>query len=111
MDMNAMNRYSGSYARSIVAATPEDMLAEPRRKPARGLSDEQMALMEREAATLDREFRVIQKGYGRDHLALTLAVGYVRNLLANARVVRYLAQRHAVILAELQKIAEFQATA
>ena len=111
MDMNAMNKYSISYAKSIVVATPEELLAEPRRKPSRGLTDDQLALMERESATLDREFRIIEKDYGRDHLVLTLAVGYVRSLLGNARTVRYLAQYHPMILAEFQKITEFQAAA
>lgn len=111
MDMNSMNKYSISYARSIVAATQDDLLAEPRRKPARGLTEDQIAVMERESAALDREFRIIEKDYGRDHLVLTLAVGYVRGLLGNARVVRYLAQYHSTILGEFQKIAEFQAAA
>jgi hypothetical protein len=111
MDMNAMNKYTISFAKSIVAATREELLAEPRRKPARGLTEDQIALMERESATLDREFRIIEKDYGRDHLVLTLAVGYVRGLLANARVVRYLAQYHPMILTEFQKITEFQAAA
>lgn len=111
MDMNSMNKYSISYAKSIVAATPEGLLAESRRKPSRGLTDEQLTLMERESATLDREFRIIEKDYGRDHLVLTLAVGYVRSLLGNARTVRYLAQYHPLILTEFQKITEFQAAA
>ncbi|WBO22518.1 plasmid partitioning protein RepB C-terminal domain-containing protein [Sphingomonas abietis] len=110
-DMNAMNKYSISYAKSIVAATPEELLAEPRRKPSRGLTEDQLALMERESATLDREFRIIEKDYGSDHLVLTLAVGYVRSLLGNARAIRYLAQYHPMILAEFQKITEFQAAA
>lgn len=109
--MNSMNKYSITLAKTIVAATPENLLAEPRRKPARGLTEDQLALMERESATLDREFKIIEKDYGRDHLDLTLAVGYVRALLSNARVVRYLAQYHPMILAEFQKIAEFQAAA
>jgi hypothetical protein len=45
---------------------------------------------------------------GADHLDLVLATGYVGRLLANARVVRYLAQKHPEILAEFQKIAELQ---
>lgn len=41
-----------------------------------------------------------------DRLDLVLAIGYVGRLLANARVVRYLAQFHPEILAEFQKIVE-----
>ncbi|GBQ56945.1 plasmid partitioning protein RepB C-terminal domain-containing protein [Komagataeibacter swingsii] len=111
MAMNSMNKYSVSYAKSIVTATREDFLVAPRRRPARGLTEDQITTMERESATLDREFRIIERDYGRDHLVLTLAIGYVRALLDNVRVVRHLAQYHPMILAEFQKIVEFQPTA
>ncbi len=109
--MIAMNRYSISYARSLVAATPDDQIVEGRRKASHGLSDDQIALMERETANLDREFKMIERSYGADHLDLVLATGYVARLLANVRIVRYLAQHHSEILAEFQKIADFQKAA
>lgn len=109
--MIAMNRYSTTYAKSLVAATSEDQIVEGKKKAVRGLSDAQMALMERESANLDREFRVIEQSYGTDHLDLVLATGYVGRLLGNARVVRYLAQHHADILGEFQKITELQKAA
>lgn len=108
--MVTMNRYSTGYAKSIVAGTPADQLVE-RRKPVRGLTDAQVALMERESAELDREFKLIEQDYGRDHLDLVLASGYITRLLGNARVVRHLAQHHADLLSEFQKIAEFQKAA
>ncbi len=108
--MNAMNKYTINYAKSLVAATHSDFLVDGRSK-SKGLTEEQIALMERESETLDREFKIIEKDYSQDHLDLTLAVGYVRNLLGNARVVRYLAQYHPMVLAEFQKIADFQAAA
>lgn len=109
--MIAMNRYSISYARSLVAATPDDQIVEGRRKASHGLSDDQIALMERESANLDREFKMIEQSYGTDHLDLVLATGYVARLLANVRIVRYLAQHHSEILAEFQKIADLQKAA
>lgn len=109
--MIAMNRYSISYARSLVAATPDDQIVEGRRKASHGLSDDQIALMERESANLDREFKMIEQSYGADHLDLVLATGYLARLLSNVRVVRYLAQHHSEILAEFQKIADLQKAA
>lgn len=109
--MVAMNRYSTPYAKSIVAGTPQEQLVAPRPKAMRGLTDAQIALMERETADLDREFRLIEQGYGEDHLDLVLAAGYVSRLLGNARVVRHLAQFHADLLSEFQKIADFQKAA
>lgn len=109
--MIAMNRYSTNYAQSLVAATPDDQMVEGRRKAVRGLTADQMALMERESANLDREFKMIEQTYGADHLDLVLATGYVGRLLGNARVVRHLAQHYADILAEFQKIADLQKAA
>ncbi|AQS89146.1 RepB plasmid partition protein [Neoasaia chiangmaiensis NBRC 101099] len=111
MAMNAMSKYSVSYAKSIVAATRKDLLVQPRQKQVRGLAEAQIATMEHESATLDREFKIIEKDYGQDHLILILAVGYIRALLSNARVVRYLAQYHPVVLPEFQKVEAFQAAA
>ena len=108
--MVAMNRYTISYSRSLVAATPEDQLAEEKKKVVKGLTSEQIERMEVEAANLQREFRLIEQDYGADHLDLVLATGYVARLLGNARIVGYLARRHPELLAEFQKIAELRQT-
>lgn len=102
--MVAMNRYNLSYARSLVAATPEDLLTRKKSKTLMGLTADQIALMEKESAKLQRNFKLIEKDYGADHLDLVLASGYVERLLSNARVVGYLAQCHPEILGEFQKL-------
>lgn len=110
--MVAMNKYTIGYARSLVAATPQAQLAEGYRpKSVKGLSSEQVALMERESANLDREFRIAEQSYGTDHLDLVLANGYLGKLLGNARVVRYLAQHQQEILLEFQKLVEVEGAA
>lgn len=110
--MVAMNKYTIGYAKSLVAATPQSQLAEPTRpKTIRGLSSEQMALMERESTNLEREFKMAEQAYGTNHLDLVLAKGYLGRLLGNSRIVRYLAQHQQEILAEFQKIAEMDAKA
>lgn len=105
--MVAMNKYTIGYAKSLVAATPQDQLADPHRpKVVKGLSGSQIALMERESTNLEREFRIAEEAYGTNHLDLVVAKGYLGKLLSNERVTRFLAQRHQDIFAELQKIAE-----
>jgi RepB plasmid partitioning protein/ParB-like nuclease domain len=105
--MIAMNKFSINYARSLVGATPKSQLVDSSQpKHVVGLSDAQMALMEQESASLDREFRLIEKNYGADNLDLVVASGYVGRLLSNARIVRYLAQRYPELLSEFQKIVE-----
>jgi hypothetical protein len=110
--MIAMNNFSNSYVRSLVAATPRNQLAAgytPR--PPKGLSDEQLALMERESASLAREFKVAEQTYGTDHLDLVLTVGYLSKLLRNGRVVGYLAKHFQELLFEFQRITESEANA
>lgn len=103
--MIAMNRFSVSYAKSIVAATSPQMLAENRKRRGKSLSAAQIALMQHESENLEREFRAIEKSYGADHLDLTLALGYVGGLMESAAMVRYLAHKWPEILAVFQKLA------
>ena len=108
--MIKMNRFSISFAKSLVASTPDDdLVAKPRRMS--GLTEDQIAIMQRESENVDREFRLIEQGYSSDNFDLMLATGYVSRLLGNARVVRHLAQHHAGILAEFQKLSDLQKAA
>jgi ParB-like chromosome segregation protein Spo0J len=106
--MIAMNKYSWTYAKSLVAATPQHMLVSDKRKAVRGLTDEQIDHMEREATNIDREFRMIEQSYGTDHLDLVLATGYLCRLIDNVRVVHHLARHHPEILAEFQRIVQLR---
>src|SRR6516225_2096645 len=110
--MVAMNKYTLSYAKSLVAATPQAQLADRyKSKAIKGLSDDQIALMERESANLEREFRIAEQSYGADHLDLVLANGYLGKLLSNAQIMRYLAQSQLDILTEFQKLTGKEAAA
>ncbi len=106
-NMVAMNKFTISYARTLLAGTPETQLAAGRRriKP-RGVTDEQLVLMQKESANLDREFRLIEESYGPDHLDLVLAKGYIGRLVGNERIARYLEQHHKDIFSELIQIAQ-----
>ena len=109
--MITMNRFSVSYARSLVASTPDDQLVAGKARRVPGLTEDQVATMQRESENVDRQFRLVEQSYGSDHLDLMLAAGYVNRLLGNARVVRFLAQHHADILAEFQKLSDMQKAA
>jgi hypothetical protein len=105
--MVAMNKYTTSYAKSLVVATPQAQLARPDKpKRIRGLSGDQVALIERESANLEREFRIAEQTYGENHLDLVLAKGYLRKLMSNQRIARYLEKHYDGIFAEFRKIAE-----
>lgn len=105
--MNDTQSYTTSYARMLLVATPKDQLVQPDKpKNIKGLNPEQIARMESEMASLQREYRLIEENFGTDVLNLTLTKAYLSKLLGNARIVRYLAQHHNEILREFQKITE-----
>jgi hypothetical protein len=110
--MLAMNKFTASYAQSLLAATPQAELVESSKpKRIKGLTEKQMLLMQRESAKLDRQFKLIEQTYGNDHLDLVLVNGYLAKLLGNARIVKFLTQHYAEILTEFQKIVDVKSAA
>jgi len=110
--MVAMNKFTINYARSLLTATPENLLlsaATP--KKVKGISREQLDLMERESANLEREVRLVEDSYGADHLDLVLARGYISKLMSCERVRRYLSLHHEEFLPAFEKITETEAFA
>jgi hypothetical protein len=105
--MIAMDSYSVSYSKALLAATPQNQLVESEKpKSFKGISAERIAQMESEMAKLQREMKLIEDSYGPDHLNLVLARGYLVSLLENEDVSRYLAQNHNEILSEFRRISE-----
>lgn len=103
----ASHNYSAGYAKCLIAATPQDQLLEPDRpKELRGLSTEDIARMEHEMETLGKDFKVIEETHGKNTLNLVVLNGYLKRLLDNARIVRFLSQNHHELLTEFQKIVE-----
>ena len=91
----------------LLAATPEkDLIDTDKNKILPGMKPEDIARMEREMELRGRDFLMIEDSHGRNTLNLVLAVAYLRKILDNASVVKYLSQRHPDILSEFQKLAE-----
>ena len=55
---------------------------------------------------LGQDLRSVEDSHGRNVLNLVLVVGYLKQLLNNARVIRYMSQHCAEILVEFQEIVE-----
>lgn len=105
--MASANNITVSYAETLLVATPATMLVEGR-KPAKltGVSQEQMAKMEREMGNLQGQYKMVEQTYGQDVLNLVLAKGYLTKLLENQAVARYLRQREPEVLAEFEAIVQ-----
>ncbi len=65
---------------------------------------EDVSRIENEMATLSRDFRAIEESHGKNTLHLVIVLGYLRKMLDNVRIVKYLALHHADVLSELQKL-------
>ncbi|MFY9310637.1 plasmid partitioning protein RepB C-terminal domain-containing protein [Defluviicoccus vanus] len=107
--MIGQNNFTVMFARALRAATSENQLVAAKQGKGRGKttpSSQQIARMERELAALQTQVKSVEETYGIDNLHLTVARGYIAKLLANNRVVRWLAVHQQDYLAEFQKIAE-----
>ena len=103
--MTAAGNFSASYAKAILAATRQHDLVNPERpKQVGGITPEQMARMEREMESLQRDFKAVEASYGDDVLQLVIATGYLAKLVGNPEIERYLSTYHPEFLEEFRAI-------
>ena len=103
--MVAAGTYTATYARALMMTTPKEQLVNPESvKKLPGVKPEDLARMEHEMRIQEKDFRMIDETYSEQVMALTIARGYLRPLLENARVVKFLAQNFREYLIELQRI-------
>lgn len=103
--MVAGNNFTAPYAKALLAATPDEMLVEKRaaRKIA-SLSEEEEARLREEMQNLEADFKSVEEHYGDNFLKLTTARGYIKSLLENPRVLKWLTQRHGEIVTQFKTI-------
>jgi hypothetical protein len=103
--MVATNNITVTYANALLAATPANMIAGGEKpKAIRGVTSEQMAIMEREMSNVESQFKLLEHSYGQDILNLVLARGYLARLIENEAVIRFLTQNHSGFLNEFSNI-------
>jgi ParB-like chromosome segregation protein Spo0J len=101
------HNFTCSYAKCLIAASPDDQLTDPARSKApKGVKAEEVAAMEKEVESLEQNFLALEEAHGKNTLHLVLAVAYLRKLLDNNAVGKFLANRYADINSELQKLIE-----
>ena len=105
--MIASRNFSVPYAKCLVAASAQELMAQPDApKDVGGLRPEDIARMEREMQAIEGDFRKIEESHGQNVLNLVVAAAYVRRLFDHASVVKYLSRKHGDLLAELERIVE-----
>lgn len=109
--MVGQNNFTVVFAKAMLAATPDKLLVSVSAKRPASVSGEQIARMERELASLQMQVKSFEESYGVDNLQLTVARAYVRSLLHNARVARWIGLHRREYLEELHSIAEMESIA
>jgi hypothetical protein len=108
--MITANNFSQGYAHALLMGTPADQLVTPQKsKQVKGLSTEEVARMEQEMQSAEHDFKAVEQSYGDNVLNLTLAGAYVKKLLLNGKVVRFLSTKHPDIFSVFEDVAATEA--
>lgn len=100
------NNYSAGYAEALILGSPKDQRVDPGEpKVKNGLSPEEVARMEREMESLEKDFKAVESTYTENMMNLTLARTYIKNLIKNAQVVKFLSANYPEFLSEFEAIA------
>jgi ParB/RepB/Spo0J family partition protein len=100
------NNYYAGYVEGLVLGTREELLVTkdvPKKK--KGMSAEAIANMEQEMETLENGMKAITEHYKENMFTLQTAHTYIKALLKNTRVAKYLKAKHAEIATEFQNLA------
>lgn len=104
-----LNNYSIKLALAMLQSTPQDQLTDNViAKVQRGGTSETLQRLARELAAVQAETKLLEEGYGPANLQLVIIKTYIKRLLDNAAVVRWLAKTHAEYLQQIQLIADIK---
>jgi len=104
--MVSANNFTAGYAEALTLGTSKDQLTNPEEpKQKKGLSPEEIGRMEQEMEALEHDLKAVEESYGENMLNLTLARGYVKKLVDNVKVVKFLNANYPDIFSEFETIA------
>lgn len=104
--MVSANNFTKGYAEALLMGTSRDQLVDPGKpKTTANISAEEIARMEQEMESLERDFKAVEETYSDNMLNLTVIRGFVKKLIDNAKVVRFLSSRHGDLFTEFERIA------
>jgi hypothetical protein len=103
--MVSANNFTKGYAEGLFMGTSKDQLVDPEKPKTKTISPEEISKMEEEMEALERDFKAIEEGYAENMLNLTVVRGYVKKLLANAKVARFLSTKHQDFFTEFERVA------
>lgn len=99
--------FGSGYCQALVAATPKELISEDEKlKQKIFLNSEDVARVQREMETLQRDLHNHEETYGQNFLNLVIVRGYLSRLLDNGRVVRFLSSNHSDVLNAFQQVVD-----
>ena len=105
--MIGLNNYSVKLSLAMLQSTPQEQLAEQfRSKLQKPGPSEALHRLQRELAAVQSDTKLLEESYGPTNLQLVIIKTYIKSLLENARVVKWLAKFQREYLQQLQLIAE-----
>jgi hypothetical protein len=102
------NNFTRAYAEALIIGTPADQLVRGEKTKTKGLTSEEMARLESEMEILERDFRLSQDGFGENSLHLNGTQRYVKRLLENTKIKRFLGTRYPELLDEFEDLVALQ---
>lgn len=103
------NNYTRAYAEALIVGTPpEQLVGGNKAKTTHGISDEEITRMEKEMETLEQDYRLHQDNFGENSLHLNASQRYVKRLLENPKVKRFVGNRYPELLEEFQELAAME---
>ncbi|EJL82446.1 ParB-like nuclease [Polaromonas sp. CF318] len=105
-----LNNYSLKLTAAMLHGSSSEQLIEDRTtKVGRGGGvSETLQRLERELVAVQADTKLLEEGYGPANLQLVIIKTYIKSLLDNATVVRWLAKRRSEYLQQLQLIADIK---
>jgi ParB-like chromosome segregation protein Spo0J len=104
-----LNNYSLKLAAAMLHSSASEQLIEAAATKVRksGVSDT-LQRLERELIAVQSDTKLLEEGYGPANLQLVIIKTYIKSLLDNATVVRWLAKTRAEYLQQIQLIADIK---
>jgi hypothetical protein len=102
------NNFTRAYAEALIVGTPPDQLVRGAKTKTKGMTAEELARLESEMEVLERDFRLSQGGFGENSLHLNGTQRYVKRLLENVKIKRFLGARYPELLEEFEDLVAIQ---
>lgn len=111
-NMCAVNNFTTGYATALVAGTRVDQLVNGcKPKELNRVSAESLARMEQEMESIQINFERLEQSHSGNVYSFVVIQGYIKRLLANERIKRFLDRNHSDMLPELVQITEMDSLA